>query len=96
MIQQIVVGLIVAIAAFAVLKRYAPKALKRAARIGSVRVAKALGWVSLADKMALQAEAGASCGDGCGTCGNCGSSSTKEQGPVQSVSVDTLKQTLRR
>lgn len=98
MIQELVVGLIVLCAAIVVLRRYAPKGLKRAARIGAVRVAKAIGWSSLAERLAQQAEAGAACGDGCGSCGNCGpSSSTQAQGgSTQSVSVESLKQTLRK
>jgi hypothetical protein len=99
MMQEIVVGLIVFCAALVVLKRYAPKGLKRAARIGTVRLAKALGWQSLADKLSLQAEAGASCGDGCGSCGSCGTTptTTPTTGPsVTTVSVEKLKETLRR
>ncbi len=95
MMQDIVVGLIVLCAAIVVLRRYAPKALKRTARIGTVRLAKALGWQSLADKFAQQAQAGASCGDGCGSCGNCGT--TPAAGPgVTSIPLEKLKETLRR
>jgi hypothetical protein len=95
MMQQIVVALIVACAAVAVLQRYAPKAFKRAARISTVRAAKAIGWQSLADKLAQQAETGASCGDGCGSCGNCGT--TSAPGPaLTSIPVEKLKETLRR
>jgi hypothetical protein len=96
MIQQIIVGLIVALAAFAVAKRYAPKGMKRAARAGTVRLAKALGWHWLADKLAQKAEAGASCGDGCGSCGNCAPSENEKNASTQTVSVESLKQSLRR
>ncbi|HEX7640927.1 MAG TPA: DUF6587 family protein [Burkholderiaceae bacterium] len=96
MIQEIVVGLIVSVAALAVLRRYAPNSLKRTARIAMVRIARMFGWNALADKLGQQAEAGASCGDGCGSCGSCGPSSNEKSGPVQSVSVEDLKQTLRR
>jgi hypothetical protein len=93
MMQEIVVGLIVAVAALVVARRYAPKAVKRAIRVGAVRAARTLGWNSLAARLAQQAEAGASCGGGCG---NCGPVSDKQSGAVQSISVDSLRQTRRR
>jgi hypothetical protein len=96
MFQQIIVGLIVAVAAIAVVKRYAPKSIKRAVQIGVVRMSKALGWNSLADRLVQKAEAGASCGDGCGSCGSCDQSAGEKGAPVQSVSVESLTQTLRR
>ena len=96
MVQEIVVGLIVFCAAIVVVRRYAPKAIKQAMRIGAVRLARLLGWSSLAERLAQQAEDGASCGDGCGSCGNCGSQTEDKSGPVQTVSVESLKETLRR
>ncbi len=98
MVQKIIVGLIVLCAAIVVLRRYAPKAVKRAARIGTVRAAKAIGWNLLAEQLAQQAEAGATCGDGCGSCGNCGPSPSGQThaGSTQSVSIERLKQTLRK
>ncbi len=95
MMQQIIVSLIVVCAAIVVLRRYAPKALKRAARIGAVRLAKACGWNDLAARLAQQAEAGASCGDGCGSCGNCGTTSAPGS-TISSIPIEKLKETLRR
>ncbi|GEM_PF-2964793 len=96
MVQQIIVGLIVAIAAIVVFRRYAPKNLKRATRSGLVKLLKSLGWNSVAENLAQKAEAGASCGDGCGSCGSCGPANGEKATPVQTVSVEELKQTLRR
>lgn len=96
MIQPIIVAIIVACAAFAVLRRYAPKALKRVARVGTVRLIRSFGWNSMADKLAQHAESGAACGDGCGSCGNCGPASTGQGGTSQSILVSDLKQTLRK
>ncbi len=92
--QEIIVTLIVLCAAVAVSRRYAPKSIKRAARIHGVRVAQAIGWRTLAARIAAQAEAGASCGDGCGSCGNCGTPA--KPGANASISVEALKQTIRR
>ena len=94
MTQEIAVGLIVAVAAIVVLRRYAPQALKRAARIVAVRLARALGWRALAERLARPAETGASCGDGCGTCGNCGTKAAP--GHSTTIPVEELKKTLRR
>ena len=96
MIQNIIVGLFVAMAAVVVIRRYSPGAAKRAVRIGVGRLAGALGWNTLAQRLALQAEAVASCGTGCGSCGNCASSANDKGAAEQSVSVESLKRTLRR
>lgn len=94
--QEIVVAIIVLFAAIAVFRRYAPKPWRRLARIGGVRLATALDMPSLAARIAKQAEAGASCGDGCGTCGNCASNTPVKKGATSAISVDALKQTIRR
>jgi hypothetical protein len=97
MMQEIIVALIVLCAAVAVLKRYAPKALKQWARSWGARTARRIGWLALAERIERQAQAGASCADGCGTCGNCGSAG--QAAPVEKqtvISVESLKQTIRR
>lgn len=70
--QEWIVGLIVACAFFAVARRYMPKALRRAMRARLAPAARRFGWNSLAARLAA-AEQAASCSDGCGSCGGCGS-----------------------
>ena len=94
MMQEAIVAVIVICAAFAVINRYAPKAVKRIARSWSARTAIRFGRHALAAKIERQAQAGASCGDGCGACGNCGSKSKMtviEKPLVVSLQVDAVK-----
>ncbi|HJV52137.1 MAG TPA: DUF6587 family protein [Noviherbaspirillum sp.] len=70
--QEWIVGLIVAGAFFVVVKRYMPKAWRGALRRRLARIAQRFGWARLAARLAV-AEQAASCDDGCGSCGGCGS-----------------------
>lgn len=96
MMQEAIVTLIVFCAAIVVVKRYAPKALKRAARSWSAQVAARLGWNALAAKIAERAEDGASCGSGCGSCGACGSEAAKPAKDKSTISPEALKRTIAR
>ena len=100
MLQQWIVGAIVAYAFWAVARRYLPKSLRRFLRSWAVRLARRIGWKRLAAKLEERAEAGASCGDGCGSCGNCGPSGKEVNAdgePKQfTVSVEALKSTAAR
>ncbi len=71
--QEWIVGAIVAYAFWAVLKRYMPKAVRKAVRSRAVRTARRLGWSALANRLEAEKKSVASCGDGCGSCGGCGS-----------------------
>ncbi|MBV8666315.1 MAG: hypothetical protein JO269_07520 [Burkholderiaceae bacterium] len=103
--QEFIVAVIVACAALVVAKRYAPAALKRATRSRAAKAASRLGWNKLAAKIEQQAEAGASCADGCGSCGGCGPGNASEENTVNAptapikhtvVSLENLRQNLRR
>jgi hypothetical protein len=96
MMQEIIVAVIVAAAAFAVLRRYAPRSVKQALRSHSVRLATSLGWHSIAAKLRARAENGAACGSGCGSCGSCGDTPAKQNTSSTSISVDALKRTIQR
>jgi len=78
--EELLVGLIVACAAFAVIRRYAPKALTHAVRRLLARVFKAAGLSKAADYFGREPQA-SDCSSGCGSCGGCGSPepSSKEQ-----------------
>ena len=71
--QEWIVGAIVAYAFWAVLKRYMPKAVRKAVRSRAVRPARRLGWSALANPREAEKKSVASCGAGCGSCGGCGS-----------------------
>jgi hypothetical protein len=94
--QQAIAAAIVLCAAWVVLRRYTPKALKRIARSWSARTAIRLGWLALAAKIEQQAQAGASCGDGCGACGNCASGSAATVAKQSVITLESLKRTIRQ
>lgn len=70
--QETIVGLVVICAFWAVAKRYLPKAVRRAIRSQSVRMAKRLGWHRIAERLSAAGEKDGLCSDGCGSCGGCG------------------------
>lgn len=88
--QEWIVAVIVAYAAWVVLKRYMPKAVKQTVRMQIARTAKKLGWGKVASKFELDGtqQPVSSCADGCGTCGGCGS---KDTSPVEKQSTAVLK-----
>jgi hypothetical protein len=94
MMQEIIVAVVVLCASVAVFRRYAPKSWRQLARIGAVRLATALPMPALASKIAQQAEAGASCGDGCGSCGNCSTGAPLKSSATGAISVEALKRTI--
>ena len=96
MSQQWIVAAIVACAFWAVARRYMPKAMRQALRRWTVQRARGFGLDGVAARLEARADAGGSCGDGCGSCGSCGPA-PKEGGPKEfSVSVEALKRTASR
>ena len=69
--QEAIVALVVACAAWFVFRRYAPKRAKEGVRGALARGARKLGWKSIAQKLEQAAPATAGCGNGCGACGAC-------------------------
>jgi len=99
--QETIVAVIVTFAAWSVLRRYAPKALRQACRIWTARMARRLGWQTLEQRIEAKAQADASCADGCGSCKACGpvvSTSTSANAPEarSAISLDNLKLTIKR
>jgi hypothetical protein len=88
--QEWIVAAIVACAFFAVLKRYAPKAMRRAVGERAAAAARSVGWNGIAAKWE-GVDQGASCGDGCGTCGGCGTKAAAPQADRVTVRVDAIK-----
>jgi hypothetical protein len=100
MMQETIVALIVAYAAWAVAKRYAPKLLRAWVRSTAATAAKRVGLVRFADKLQAASPASASsCGDGCGTCGGCSPADSTKSNPKagrHSMSVEQLRRTIPR
>jgi hypothetical protein len=69
--QEIIVAVIVLYATFAVLRRYAPVALRQTWRVWLARAARRFGWTSIEKKLITPVETTASCADGCGACKGC-------------------------
>jgi hypothetical protein len=102
MMQQSIVYLIVAYAAWVVAKRYAPLWLRRGCSSWLHAKFTALGWNRIAERFVPNATAAASCGDGCGSCNNCAANdagapiATTAAIKEFSVTPDALRQTIRR
>ncbi|MBS1187432.1 MAG: hypothetical protein H6R04_1450 [Burkholderiaceae bacterium] len=99
--QQAIVALIVAAAFWAVVKRYTPPPLRRRCRSLLAKSARHAGWRWLENRLNLPAQAAASsCADGCGSCGGCGPVAAKSDvhppDVTQTISLDALKQSMRR
>ena len=86
MAENIIVALVVALAALYALYRYAPKWLVRKSAAWLAHGAASFGMQTLAKIMVqsfpIESPSGKSCGGGCGSCGACGSD------VVAGVSVD--------
>jgi hypothetical protein len=98
--QEFVVAMIVAYAAWAVAKRYAPKTLRAWARATTADLAMRVGLVAFAARLqTTPAQSSSSCSDGCGTCDGCSPESSPKPdaktGP-QGISVEQLRRTISR
>ncbi|HCN87700.1 MAG TPA: hypothetical protein DIT28_00740 [Oxalobacteraceae bacterium] len=94
--QQAIVYLIVAYAAWAVGRRYAPLSWRRRASAWLHARFSALGWMRIADKFLPRANAGTSCSDGCSSCSRCPPSDKAAPGNESTVTPDALRRTIRR
>lgn len=92
--QEAIVGLIVACAAWAVVTRYAPKPLREHMRMLPVRLLQAAGLTRLAARLARRSSGASGCGDGCGSCGGCDTAAGSRS--PSSISPDALRRTARR
>lgn len=93
--QEMIVGLIVAVAACAVVWRYAPHALRRAGRSWLAKAARHFGWTALEKRIEAKAQLKSSCADGCGSCGGCKpvARALEEQ---STITLEELRKTARR
>lgn len=98
--QEMIVALIVAYAAWVVVKRYAPKALRMRVRVVAASAARQAGLASWAAKLETAPYA-SSCSDSCGTCGGCASDVSSKSDLVATtvqhgITVEQLRRTIRR
>lgn len=94
--QEWIVAVIVAYAAWVVARRYAPKPVRGFVRAWTARGARRLGWTRMAMKFEAEKTAASSCADGCGTCGGCGSADTKPAAKQFTMTPEALKRTASR
>jgi hypothetical protein len=92
--QEVIVAIIVAYAAFVVVRRYAPKSAKLRMRGLMVRSAGKLGWGGMAQRLADEVQ-DTSCSDGCNTCGGCGSATPTSEKQF-TITPEALKRTILR
>jgi hypothetical protein len=93
--QEAIVTVIVVLAAWSVVTRYAPESLRKTTRSWAARTARNYGWLALVRYIEGKEQAAASCADGCGSCKGCG----PLQGTPEKTSAITpgdLKKTMRK
>jgi len=94
--QESIVALIVAYAAWVVARRYAPKPVRQWIRAWTVRVATRLGWTRIAAMVDVSDSGASSCADACGACGSCDSGGAKPGVKQSAITPEALKQTIKR
>lgn len=94
MLQYLIVGLIVAWAAWITAMRLLPRALRTGLRQRLATIAGAAGWSSLARRLA--ASSGATACGGCDNCGDKPAAAARQDGVVGATSPDALRRTIRR
>ena len=97
MLQHLIVGLIVAWAAWAAAMRLLPRAWRAALRERAAGIAGAMGWSRLAQRLATPASSAGACG-GCDSCDSnpAAPAAQKQDGVVSSISPEALRRTIRR
>jgi len=94
MLQYLIVGLIVAWAAWITAMRLLPRAVRTRLRQRLAAIAGAAGWRGLAQRLTVSSGASA-CG-GCDNCGDKPAADAKPDGVVGGISPDALRRTIRR
>jgi hypothetical protein len=94
MLQYLIVGLIVAWAAWVAAMRLLPRTWRTALRQRMAAIAGAAGWTSLAQR--LGASTGAAACGGCDSCGDKPATAARPDGVVGGISPDALRRTIRR
>lgn len=95
MLQNLIVGLIVAWAAWVAAMRLLPRALRTALRRRAAQLVGAIGLARLAQRLAKSASTAGSCG-GCDSCGDKPAAAPAKNGVVGGIGVEALRRTIRR
>ena len=95
MLQDVIVGLIVAWALWVAAARLLPRALRGALRRQAARVAGLLGWARVARRLAAPASAAGGCG-GCDSCAGEPAGGAKVDRVVRGISAEALRRTIKR
>ena len=94
MLQHLIVGLIVAWAAWVAAMRLLPRAWRTVLRLRLAAIAGTAGWSGLKQRLAASTGA-ATCG-GCDSCGDRPAEAAKPDGVVGAISADALRRTIQR
>lgn len=94
MLQYLIVGFIVAWAAWITAMRLLPRALRTRLRQRLAAIARAAGLSGLAQRLA--ASSGASACGSCDSCGDKPAAAAEQDGVVGAISPDALRRTIRR
>lgn len=94
MLQHLIVGLIVAWAAWVAAMRLLPRAWRTTLRLRMAAIVGAAGWSGLKQRLSTSSSADA-CG-GCDSCGDKPAETTRPDGVAGSISPDALRRTIRR
>ncbi len=94
--QEAIVAVVVAYAAWTVMRRYLPAALKRNVRAVLGRLLKQAGWERAANRLEKPSQSAASCADGCGSCGGCDSKAADLSRTEFAIAPKVLRRNARR
>lgn len=95
MLQNLIVGLIVAWALWVAATGLLPRPLRAALRRHAARLAGAMGLARLAQRLATPTSSAGACG-GCDSCGDKPAAAPGKDGVVGGIDVDALRRTIRR
>lgn len=94
--QEIIVALIVLVAAWTVARKYLPASVRHRSAAIAARTVRGLGLVTIAAWLEVELPVGSSCADGCKSCGSCGPGASAVGKTTFAVSVASLKRSRRR
>ncbi|RJX33704.1 MAG: hypothetical protein C4516_00825 [Oxalobacter sp.] len=95
MIQEIIVGIIVAIATISVILHFMSRNLRRRFGFGMVRLARRCGWTRMEKKLVARSIKQASAASDCSVCNAC-TTPSQELDVCSSITPEMLRRTIRR
>lgn len=95
MVQEVIVGIIVLIATWAVIMHFTPLRLRHTARNRLAQLANRCGWRWLESKLTVPTHTAATQSNACGNCTACSPPAANKE-TVSTITPDRLKRTIRR